>query len=836
MTRHVVFLNPIGGIGGAERILLATARYLPSSEWKASAILFRDGPLRAALTSLGVRVRILPLTDSAAALGDTKLRSQSSFSRFTAFTTAGLHTGPDLLQHTRKLRSLLHELRPDIIHSNGLKAHFLGSLAKPPCVPVVWHVHDFYSHRPLMASVLQQLSHSATRSIAISHAIQEDIGRVLPGLPCTLVYNGVDTDCFRPGMIDSTRLDVLAGLPPTVCTRVGLVATYANWKGHDIFLKAIARISPGTARFYIIGGPIYSTHGSQFSREELLGLAKSLGIADRVGFVPFQAYPADVYRSLDIVVHASTRPEPFGLTIVEAMACGRATIVSEAGGAREIFTPGVDAIGHTPGDAISLAAAMQSLIDDPDMRTTLGVNARKTVEARFMEERLSREIRTVYQEVLSNVRRSIPDRSPGIISIPSPGDGSRPVVMPKRIVYFNPVGALGGAERSLLRILSIMRQFAPQVHCHLLVGSDGPLVSQARSLGAEVEQFPLHDSIRQLGESGLRGPGHTRSRIRFGASMPRVLVEVFRTRRWIADWFDRNKPDLIHSNGLKTHLLTGLARPQNTPLLWHIRDFLNGRPLMRWSLRWLAPKATLAVANSKAVAEDARTVFGRLPVVTLYNSVDTIRFSQTPHDPATLDTWAGLPIASPETMRIGLVATYANWKGHDILLKAAAKLPDAIPYRIYIVGEPIYATPGSQFSRDELEQLAESLGIRGRVGFIPFQDDTAAVYRKLDIVVHASTRPEPFGLTIAEAMACGRAVIVSAAGGAKELFTEGHDALGHPPGDVSALASALMKLMADPELRQRLGENARRTAVARYAEEPFARDLIALYSQSLSTF
>jgi len=98
-----------------------------------------------------------------------------------------------------------------------------------------------------------------------------------------------------------------------------------------------------------------------------------------------------------------------------------------------------------------------------------------------------------------------------------------------------------------------------------------------------------------------------------------------------------------------------------------------------------------------------------------------------------------------------------------------------------------------------------------RVGLVPFQDDPVSVYRSLDIAVHASTRPEPFGLTVAEAMSCGRAVVVSA-----ELFRDGEDALGHPPGDVPALAGVLARLLTDAALRRRLGEAARRTAVSRF--------------------
>jgi glycosyltransferase involved in cell wall biosynthesis len=283
---------------------------------------------------------------------------------------------------------------------------------------------------------------------------------------------------------------------------------------------------------------------------------------------------------------------------------------------------------------------------------------------------------------------------------------------------------------------------------------------------------------------------------------------------------------------MKTHLLSAWSRPDAVPLIWHIRDFPSQRPLMRRLLRRAGRRATLAIANSDAVATDARSVFPHPPVTTLHNMVDTEAF--TPQGEAVdLDRLGGLAPAEPGTVRIGLVATYAHWKGHDVLLRAVAQL-NASKHRLYLVGGPIYATAGSQFSREELTNLIHSLGLQDRVGFVPFQMATPPVYRALDVVVHASTRPEPFGLSIAEAMACGRAVIVAAGGGAAELFTDGIDALGHEPGNIDSLTRTLDRLLSDNFLRERLGTCARQTAVERFSEGPFAKNLLGIYDRCLT--
>ena len=184
-------------------------------------------------------------------------------------------------------------------------------------------------------------------------------------------------------------------------------------------------------------------------------------------------------------------------------------------------------------------------------------------------------------------------------------------------------------------------------------------------------------------------------------------------------------------------------------------------------------------------------------------------------------------------MRIGLVATFARWKGHEVFLRAIARLAHTVPCRAYVIGDALYQTDGSQYQRHELEQMSAALGLARRTGFTGFVLRSDAALRALDIVVHASTGPEPFGLAIAEAMACGRAVIVSQAGGARELVTAGVDALVHTPGDVDELADRLATLSADAALRARLGAAARATAEQRFALDRLARELVPVYESLL---
>lgn len=400
-----------------------------------------------------------------------------------------------------------------------------------------------------------------------------------------------------------------------------------------------------------------------------------------------------------------------------------------------------------------------------------------------------------------------------------------------RLLFLNPVAVLGGAERVLLDWMTSLREAAPSTELGLVAFADGPLVSEARALGVDARVVPLPEGLLRMGDSGQRGRNRLMSAASLALRSARASAEGVGFLRALRGAVGDFRPSLIHSNGVKSHVLATAVKPARVPLVWHIHDFLGERPLASGLLKPCALRADLAIANSGAVAEDTRALFPRLPVHVVYNAVDVERFA--PEGPSVLlDALAGLPAAPKNCLRVGLVATYARWKGQDVFLEAAARVrterPDA-PLRFYVVGGPLYETPASQFSAQELKELAARHGLGEHVGFVPFQARPEEVFRALDVVVHASTRPEPFGRTIVEGMACAKPVLVSRAGGAAELFTEGQDALGVEPRDAEALARALLSLVDAPERRKALGDAARRTAVQRFSRERLGREALPLY-------
>lgn len=401
------------------------------------------------------------------------------------------------------------------------------------------------------------------------------------------------------------------------------------------------------------------------------------------------------------------------------------------------------------------------------------------------------------------------------------------------IVFLNPSSNLGGAERCLVDMMASLRHAEPSTQLHLIVPSDGPLVDEARRYGTNITLLPIPQEILRAGDSRLvegKTVLRTLSSLMSAAGETFSGVQYLRRLRRVVRTLN---PDVVHSNGIKCHLLSRLAGIDHRRTVWHIHDFLDARPLAGRLLRWSSSKAIRAIAVSDAVARVTQAILPRVPVTTVFNAIDTEHFKPSAADGARLDDLAGFTPVKEQAVRVGLVATYARWKGQDLFLEAAADVvrrKPRSPLRFYIIGGPIYDTQGSQFSIEELRQLARNLGIDQHVGFIGFQNDPADVYRGLDIVVHASTKPEPFGRTIVEAMACGRAVVVSQAGGAAELFTHERDAIGVAPNDVTALAQDLERLAGDASLRRRIGEHARQTATERFSRDRLGLQLLHLYN------
>jgi len=401
-----------------------------------------------------------------------------------------------------------------------------------------------------------------------------------------------------------------------------------------------------------------------------------------------------------------------------------------------------------------------------------------------------------------------------------------------RVLFVNPAAELGGGERCLLDLVASLRAAEPHWDLHVLAFGDGPFLDRVRELGATASALPFPERLARLGDSQF-----ARAPLGFARDLSRAAWFAAPFARALRQRLQELRPDVVHTHGIKAHLFGSVLADAQVPFAFHFQDFPTDRPLSQHLLRGLRRRRAIVLGNSHAVAADAHSVLRRYRAFTLYNTVDTAHYTPGPAEPEWLCGLAGLPPLPPGGVNVGLVATYARWKGHDVFIRAAAEVcrraPD-VPFRFFIVGGPIYATAGSQFTRAELEALARQLGVDNHFAWVPFQPDVTRIYRSLDVVVHASSRREPFGRVIVEAMACERGVIAARAGGAAELFEDGRHALGFAPGDPHDLARVILELARDPVRRAALAEAGRTHTRATFDRARMGPELIAAYATLLA--
>ena len=395
------------------------------------------------------------------------------------------------------------------------------------------------------------------------------------------------------------------------------------------------------------------------------------------------------------------------------------------------------------------------------------------------------------------------------------------------VVYLSPSGQMGGAESCLIDALAVLRDTRPQWKTTVILAEDGPLATRAGDHGAEIRLLPFPADLARLGDSGQSGRANLAARIL--SNSPSILHYRSQLRSVLRDLM----PDVIHTNGFKMHVLGALAKPNGSALVWHIHDYISSRSVMAKVIKRLSRRVDAIIANSKHVAADTREIVGRSAAIyPILNVVDLAEF--TPEGPQLdLDALSNLPPATEGTLRVGLIATLAWWKGHRLFLRGLAQLDPALPVRGYYIGGALYQTQ-SQESLDELRQFAHELKLGDRVGFTGLVSQPASAMRALDVLAHTSTEPEPFGRVLVEAMACGKPVVTTGLGGASEIVSLGDFALTIDSQNPVSLANAISKLAADRQLCRRLGSNGMSTARLHFGRERLARELPAVYEEVLS--
>jgi glycosyltransferase involved in cell wall biosynthesis len=375
--RRLTILNVLPKLdtGGAERVVVEIAGAITATGHRA-LIACEAGGLTPAALRAGAEIIEMPL---------------SSKSPFTIRANA------------KRLAKLMAARDVCLVHAHSRAPAWAAQRAAARMkVPFVTTYHGAYSEGSAIKRRYNEVMVRGDRVIAVSHYIADLIAarykiddaklRTIPG--------GVDTARFDPAIVVGDRVLRLAREWRLDMSRptIMLPGRLTSWKGHKLLIEAMARLRHRDAVAVLVG----SDQGRTAYTEGLIAHANQLGLGDRLRIVGHTDDMPAAMMLADIVVNASTEPEAFGRTIIEAQAMGRIVIAADHGGACETIVPLRTGYLFPPGDEAGLAARIDQALDmDAQARIAWGRYARAYVAENYAVETMQGAVLDVYAELLT---------------------------------------------------------------------------------------------------------------------------------------------------------------------------------------------------------------------------------------------------------------------------------------------------------------------------------------------------------------------------------------------------------------------------------------------------
>jgi glycosyltransferase involved in cell wall biosynthesis len=359
--------------GGVERGTVEVASALVNAGWTAY-VASAGGPMERELARAGAKHITVPL--------DTK-------------------NPLAIRRNARTLAEIVRRYKIDIIHARS-RAPAWSALraAKMTRRRFVTTFHNAYDDKAPLKHWYNSVMARGERVIAISHFVAEHAANEYGVGPDRLrtIPRGVDMTLFDPTRIAGQRVADLAAQwrVPDGCAVVMLPGRLTRWKGGLVFIEAMAKLRRRDVCCLLVG----AEQRAGFRKE----LEKAIGRHDLMGQFRIVENCRDItaaYMLSDVVVSASTDPEGFGRTIVEAQAMGRPVIATDHGGARETVVPGNTGWLVPPGDTAALATAIDHALRlDSDARRAFAQRARAHIFEGFTREAMCSRTIDVYEELL----------------------------------------------------------------------------------------------------------------------------------------------------------------------------------------------------------------------------------------------------------------------------------------------------------------------------------------------------------------------------------------------------------------------------------------------------
>jgi glycosyltransferase involved in cell wall biosynthesis len=305
-----------------------------------------------------------------------------------------------------RLRRIIRAVRPRVLHANSVRAGLIGILAASR-VALVVHCRDVLPGGRLGRAVRALVMARADRVVAISHHVARSFAG--PGWTAhgvRVVDNAVDIGRFDPAVIDRASARAAVGVRDEAVLSV--IAQLTPWKGQDLAIRVVAELRDRlpTVSLLLVGQAKFVSEGTRYDNRAfergLHALARELELAGRVRFLGERDDPERVLAATDVLLVPSIE-EPFGRTIIEAMAMGVPVAAGVAGGPPEILREGMDGRLVDGRDPAKWANAVAELLHWPADRRAA---ARAEAAARFSPRRQAAIMLEVYAEAVTAGRRA----------------------------------------------------------------------------------------------------------------------------------------------------------------------------------------------------------------------------------------------------------------------------------------------------------------------------------------------------------------------------------------------------------------------------------------------
>jgi len=396
--RTVVFVESAGAMGGVQFSTLYLAEHLNRARWRPIVACPEDGDLTLACREAEVEEKVIEQTG----LWSTSFRLGSRL-RLPNPAAWGWNAYA-ILSAAKSLRGFLAELRPDLVVTKGLSAHFSGGMAARKLgIPCVWHVQDFVSERSF-GIYRRALGWAAawlpTRLIVDGSSIEEQLPQALRERT-TVILNGVDTNVFRPG-IDAVAVREGLGISANQLV-VGHVGRMTPWKGQHYLIEAFARVAHENPNvtLLLVGSPVFDSDAYQ---RRLQNMVAQLGLQERVKFAGYRHDMPEVLAAMDVFAFTSIEKDTSPLALLSAMSSGLPIVAFDIAGVRELMGHEDQFLLVPVEDVAALGRALSAVLSDRDLRQRLGVSARRQATAEFTLDKNTTGIEKVFGEALQLMR------------------------------------------------------------------------------------------------------------------------------------------------------------------------------------------------------------------------------------------------------------------------------------------------------------------------------------------------------------------------------------------------------------------------------------------------